>query len=76
MFASLYEKWKLVKKRNTKNTKLDLFMHSTKSQSKEICALSYYLPYFIGNYTKSMDLWNWSLQPTSDAEIKSMVKGF
>ena len=51
-------------------------MHSTKSQSKEICALSYYLPYFIGNYTKSMDLWNWSLQPTSDAEIKSMVKGF
>ena len=51
-------------------------MHSTKSQSKEICALSYYLPYFIGNYTKSMDLWNWSLQPTSNAEIKSMVKEF
>ena len=30
---------------------------------------------FIDNYTELMDLWDWSLQATSDAEMNARLKG-
>ena len=30
---------------------------------------------FIDNYTELMDLWDWSLQATSDAEMNAWLKG-
>ena len=30
---------------------------------------------FIENYTELMDLWDWSLQATSDTEIKGRLQG-
>ena len=29
---------------------------------------------FINNYTELMDLWNWSLQVTSDTEMKARLQ--
>ena len=30
---------------------------------------------FIANYTALMDLWDWSLQATSDTEMKVRIQG-
>ena len=30
---------------------------------------------FIDNYTELMDLWDWSLQATSDTEMKARLQG-
>ena len=81
MFSTAYEICKLVKKLSKGNTRLYQIRNSTKNKSKGIHILrpTRWTAYdgvfaaFIDNYTKLMDLWEWSLQATSDTELFQLL---
>ena len=60
-----------------RNTKLDQTRNSTKDESEKkhvLCPIGWtirrdVLASFIDNYTELMNLWDWSLQANSDAEM-------
>ena len=85
MFSTAYEICKLVKKLSKGNTRLYQIRNSTKNKSKGIHTLRpsrWTVVYgdvfaaFIDNYTKLMDLWDWSLQATSDTELFQLLFGY
>ena len=83
MFSTAYEICKLVKKSPKRNARPDQIRNSTKHESKGIQTLCPTrstvrgdgLTEFIDNNTKLMDLWDWSLQATSDTEMKARLQG-
>ena len=62
---------------------MDQIRNSTKNESKEISSLSPTkwtvfgdaLATFIDNYIELMNIWDWSLQATSETEMKTRLQG-
>ena len=62
---------------------MDRIRNSTKNESKEISSLSPTkwtvfgdaLATFIDNYIELMNIWDWSLQATSETEMKTRLQG-